>query len=97
MIKKIYSIYDTKAQMFQNPSMMLNDNMAIRGAATIVNDLTTEYGLHPEDYTLYSIGKFDTETGDIFDVETISICPLITLVDDDLKKRINQIQEGIEQ
>jgi len=64
---KIFSVFDSKAEVFSTPVCDLNAGVALRafadaaGAVNGVNPISQ----HPEDYTLFEIGIWDTETGSI--------------------------------
>lgn len=63
MKNKIYSIYDEKAQMFNTPFFSQNDDMAIRSFQDLASDPQSTIYLHPEDYKLYELGEFETDSG----------------------------------
>ncbi len=63
MITNLYTIFDTKAKIYQLPFQFHNDAVAIRAAQDILADPTTSITQHPEDYIMFKIGKFDNSTG----------------------------------
>lgn len=63
MIAKVYSCYDTKAQVYHLPFFAMTDGAAIRQFSDWVNDATNPYGKHPADYNLFYIGLFDDGLG----------------------------------
>ena len=65
MVQFIYSIHDSKAQAYLPPFYLHNKNMAIRSFSDAVQDQTTAFYRHPEDYSLWEIGEFDDITGEI--------------------------------
>lgn len=62
---KMYAVYDGKAEAFYAPFPAPNDQLAARWLEEMVNDLDTVFGKHPEDFTLYHIGFFDSKTGEL--------------------------------
>lgn len=62
---KLYSVYDSVAEVWGKPFPMKNKGEAIRGFTQAVNDQSTQLYLHPEDYTLFEIGEWDDDTGTI--------------------------------
>lgn len=56
-----FSIYDEKAQVFNNPFFTPAIGIASRMFSDLANDRATSIGLHPEDYKLYHIGYFNNE------------------------------------
>lgn len=65
MIRSLYSVRDVKAQTFCNPFASLNDQTARRDFAHAAQDKTHGIGQNPEDYSLYLVGTFDDESGEI--------------------------------
>lgn len=60
---KVYTVYDSKAECYMQPFFMMNKGTALRAWQNTVNDQSTEFNRHPEDYTLFEIGEFDQEKG----------------------------------
>ena len=65
MIQFIYSIHDNKAEAYLPPFFLHNKNMAIRSFADCCQDEGHAFNRHPEDYSLWEIGEFDDQTGEI--------------------------------
>lgn len=65
MIKKVYSVYDTKVCAFTSPFFASTDGEATRYVRGAVEDPNTMLYKYPEDYTLFCIGSFDEESGDL--------------------------------
>lgn len=63
MKQKMYSVYDAKIGVFNNPMVFLTHGQALRGWMDIANDPSTEIGKHPEDFTLFELAEYDPETG----------------------------------
>jgi hypothetical protein len=63
--KALYTIYDIKAQVHNNPMVQNNNNEALRTFAQLANDTTTTVNKHPEDYQLCKVGEWDEYTGEI--------------------------------
>lgn len=74
MITKAYSVYDSKALMFNTPFFMATPGMALRAFSDLSNDPQSMISRHPEDYVLYEIGVFDDTKG-----ELIPHSPLVQL------------------
>lgn len=64
-----YSIYSMKDRCngFMNVLMDVNDETAIRGFLHSLKSQpsTSLFYAHPEDYSLYRIGTFDTTSGEV--------------------------------
>lgn len=63
MIYKIFTIYDSKIGVYAKPFVMQTRGEALRGWMDIVNDDTTQFFKHPEDFTLFEIASYNDETG----------------------------------
>lgn len=59
MSKKIYTVYDQKSDAYLLPFYMDTDGQATRAFSDLVNDSQHEFGKHPEDYTLFSLGDYN--------------------------------------
>lgn len=69
LIKKVFSIYDSKAEVFAIPVFFRNAGEAIRAFQTAVGDAESPYCQHPEDYSLHEIGSFDEDSGALVALE----------------------------
>ena len=70
MILKAFSIYDSKAESYNNPIFVPAMGQATRMFYDQVNDETSPFNKHPEDYTLFYIGEFDMDKGIFLPNET---------------------------
>ena len=59
MNHELYSVYDTKSELYTLPFFVNNKAMAIRYFSNWVNDRTHTFGLNPEDYILFHLGTYD--------------------------------------
>ena len=81
MIHKMFAIYDSKAETYLLPYYFQYEGQATRMFSDWVNDPNHPFGKHPDDYTLYSIGEYDDNTGTISQDKITSIVnglPLLT-------------------
>lgn len=60
----IYSIRDAKIG-FMSPTVDMNDPAAVRNFAHAVRNSASLMNSHPNDYALFRIGEFDSETGEV--------------------------------
>jgi len=69
MKTNIYTIYDTKAKVYNRPFHLLNDDIALRTATDLASDSNTDLGKHPQDFIMFKLGEYDdnTATFDLFD------------------------------
>lgn len=65
MKTQIYSVYDMAAKAYLPPFYSVNDDTALRSFASAVQDTNHNFSRHAADYTLFNIGVFDDEQGDI--------------------------------
>ena len=66
MILNVYSIYDSAAKAYTQPFFMHNDGLAIRAFQDNVNSKEeNNISKHPDQFTLYKIGSYNDETGQI--------------------------------
>lgn len=60
---KIFSIRDTKTEIYNRPFYCLTNGEAERNFRDIANDDKSKISQHPEDYDLYYLGEFDDNSG----------------------------------
>lgn len=63
MIVKCYAVLDAKISDFQLAVFDIKDEGAIRQFSDQVNDKQSRWHRHPEDYSLWYVGEFDTTKG----------------------------------
>lgn len=61
----MYAVYDRKASVFARPFCSPNDAMAMRSFRAARQDPATELSKFPEDFTLYRLGDFDDDSGEV--------------------------------
>ncbi len=62
------AIRDNKAEAWMTPMFFQAAGQAIRSFGDAVNDTNTDFGKHPEDYSIWHIGNWDSRSA-IFDAE----------------------------
>lgn len=82
MIHKIVAIFDRKAEAFLKPVFVQSNGAAVRSFGDAVNDETTEFHKHPEDYTMFSLGEWNDSTGVFDQFDPIEIAKAITFKND---------------
>lgn len=65
----IVAIYDKKLEAYMNPYTVPALGLAERHFGDEANNPESPISKHPEDYTLYKLGTFDTDTAQ-FDTHT---------------------------
>jgi len=78
---RIYTLFDSKALIYNPPFFTQNHGVARRMCVDLVSDQNTTVGRHPRDYVLYCLGAYDDNTGkfDIFEVKE-HVLDIISLV-----------------
>ena len=88
----IYSIYDDTAKAYMQPFFLHNHGLAVRAFTDQVNsESTNPLSNHPEQFTLYYVGEFDDQTGNLNLKEHQSLGKGISYKDQ--KQEIKEIQE----
>lgn len=63
MILKVIAVYDAAVAAFYPPTFVQAAGLAVRSFGDEVRKEDTPFNAHPEDYELYCVGEFDTDTG----------------------------------
>ena len=62
----IYSIYDDTAKAYMQPFFLHNHALAVRAFTDQVNsENNNPLSIHPEQFTLYHVGEFNDQTGNL--------------------------------
>lgn len=69
MIVNAYTLYDCKALSYSPPFFAAAHGLATRMIMELANDLSTSVGRHPADFTVYCVGRFDTDSGQVLPLE----------------------------
>lgn len=59
----MFSVHDSKAEAFVQPFFAPNTAVGLRIFQQNVNDPNTTINSFPEDYTLFELGEFNSDTG----------------------------------
>lgn len=63
MIMKVYSMLDATAKAYGAPLAFVSDAVAERTAKALLMQNDSDMAKFPEDYSLWCIGEFSSETG----------------------------------
>lgn len=63
MINQVYTVYDSKAEVYLQPFMFKTKGEAIRAFTETVNDNKSNISRYPEDFTLFHLGEYDDNSG----------------------------------
>ena len=70
MLNNMYTVYDSKAEIYTNPFHFRNDQEAIRQFTTEAQNPESKLNKHAEDYTLFLLGEYDQDTAEFSIRET---------------------------
>lgn len=91
MRQNVYTLFDTKALIFNTPFYAHNHGVARRMCSDLVADANTTVGRHPADYVLYCLGSYQDELGQFELLEirehVLDIVSLVPPVPADLFKK----------
>ena len=65
MRMNVYTIFDVASGAYLRPWFVQADGQALRAFSDLCTDATHEIGKHPEDYSLFRIGTFDDNKGQL--------------------------------
>lgn len=65
MIYGVYSIYDSAAHVFTAPTIDISDASAVRSFQQAIANSGSVMNFKPDDFSLYQVGSFDVETGEL--------------------------------
>lgn len=68
---KIFSVYDDKADAFLPPFFFKTEAQALRAFAAAANEEGHDFQKHAADYTLFEIGDFSEQVGNIKGLDAI--------------------------
>lgn len=63
MIYLVSSIYDRRSKQHSFPTYSVNKEVLLRNTKILVSDGQTLVSKYPEDFDLYLLGTFDSDTG----------------------------------
>lgn len=65
MLLNAYTLYDSKALTYSPPFYGTAHGAAVRMVMDLAADPNTSVGRHPGDYTLFCVGRFDDQSGQL--------------------------------
>lgn len=81
-MKKLYTVYDRKAQQYAPPFTEISDGTAIRAMQDVMKNADHPFSSYPDDYELISLADFDEHTGEIVVQKPIQVITMTTLKGD---------------
>lgn len=94
MILEMYSVFDSVALAYNQPFFTANDGMAVRIFSDNVNSVDSVINKHPEEYSLYRVGKYDDSNGAIepCDPELIITANIVKNPPDSVERQIEWVK-----
>lgn len=80
MDTEIFSVYDSAAKRYLDPFVAPTVEMALRGFRSAVNKAGHQFNEYPSDYTLFHIGSFSAERGEVVPLAPHSLGVAITFL-----------------
>lgn len=65
MIYGVYAIYDCASHVFTAPTIDISDASALRSFQQAIANSGSVMNFMPDDFSLYKVGTFDVETGEL--------------------------------
>jgi hypothetical protein len=65
MTKQVFAVHDSAAGAYLAPFVVHGEGLAVRMFNDLVSEPGHQFNKHPEDYTLFKIGRFDEATGEL--------------------------------
>ncbi|WNK12629.1 MAG: nonstructural protein [Microvirus sp.] len=69
MLREIFAVYDGKAKLYMEPFFAINRGCVLRDMHSEMRKAESPLRLHPEDFGVFKIAVFDSETGEILPCE----------------------------
>lgn len=73
MIYQVFAVKDSKAAAFALPFFLPRMEVALRSFRDAIKDPKHDMSRHPEDYSLWCLGEFDDNTGEMKPVEPVLV------------------------
>lgn len=80
MIYQVFAVKDDKAAAFALPFFMPRMEVALRGFRDACQNTEHDMYRHPEDYSLYCLGEFDDNLGQLLPADPVLVARAIDCV-----------------
>jgi len=80
MIHQVIAVQDIKVGAFSKPVAVPTDGAGVRAFQDAVNDPSTEYNKHPEDYSIFNLGTFNDQTGELITAKPTHLASAVALL-----------------
>lgn len=82
MIYEVFCIRDALMNDYGQPFFSPNEEVAKRSFTDLVNDEQSSVYAHPNDFDLFFVGRFNTETAEMFDNESKLVLSAVSVAGD---------------
>lgn len=62
-MKKVFSVYDQKAESYGAPTFLETEGMALRAFSDVCADVKSPFAKYPEDFSLHLLGEYEPNSG----------------------------------
>lgn len=81
MLHKMVVVYDVKAEVYNKPVFVPSYAAGVRAFQDAVNDVSSDFNRHPEDYIMFGIGEYDDVKCAIISEPALELAKAIALKD----------------
>jgi len=79
MLLETVTIYDLKSKVYSQPVHVSHVAAGVRAFGDAVNEKSSQYNKHPEDYIMFHIGTFDDQTGVLTPIPPVELAKALAL------------------
>lgn len=80
MTQHLFTVYDSKAEAYLQPFAANTYGIAERMFSDMVNQQGHQFNRHPQDYSLYAIGTFETTSAQLSSKEHVHLANGLTVL-----------------
>lgn len=81
----LYSVFDSCSGLYDRPFVAVADGAAIRSFGDIAVDAEHPVGVHPEHFSLFRLGEFDDNKGEVLGKDRVCLCTALERVSESRK------------
>ena len=80
MVKNVYSIFDSAADLYLHPFYAKADGEALRVFYDVSIGADSEVAKHPEDYSLFRVAEWNDNRGEFVPLEKVCLATALEMV-----------------
>jgi hypothetical protein len=89
----VYTIFDVASGAYMRPFFLQSDGQAMRAFTDIATDAEHDVGAHPEDYSLFRIGTYDDNRGQLVPEDPECLATALEVVASSRNKSVGNLAE----